>query len=186
MRFIIIDGLDGSGKSTQAKLIQKKYLSLNESVILREHPSNDYSYGIKAKNALLGRGKINKIKASLYYAFDVIHSVKKYNGKADNIIMVRYLMGVAYLPLPLAKILYKFFTLVLPTSEYMFFLDLTPEESLKRMSVREDEEMFENLEDLIKVRNKALNLTKDWHIINTSGKIEEVFEDVDAILNQRN
>nr|WP_243687460.1 hypothetical protein [Methanobacterium formicicum] len=26
MRFIIIDGLDGSGKSTQAKLVQKKIL----------------------------------------------------------------------------------------------------------------------------------------------------------------
>ena len=43
MRFIIIDGLDGSGKSTQAKLVQKKYLSMGESVILREHPSTDNS-----------------------------------------------------------------------------------------------------------------------------------------------
>jgi hypothetical protein len=40
---------------------------------------------------------------------DVIRSVKKYNGTADNIIMVRYLMGVAYLPLPLARILYQIF-----------------------------------------------------------------------------
>lgn len=121
MRFIIIDGLDGSGKSTQAKLIQKKYLSRGETVILREHPSADNSYGLKAKKSLLGRGELNKIRASIYYALDVIRSVKKYNNKADNVIMVRYLMGVAYLPLPLAKILYRFFTLILPTSDYMFF-----------------------------------------------------------------
>lgn len=183
MRFIIVDGLDGSGKSTQAKLIQEKYCSLGESVILREHPSFDNSYGQKAKKALLGRGKINKIKASFYYAMDVIRSVKKYDGKADNIIMVRYLMGVAYLPLPLAKLLYWFFTLILPTSQYMFFLDLEPEESLKRMSVRNDEEMFENLEDLVKVRKKALELAHDWHIINTAGSIDKVKENIHAILD---
>ena len=108
MRLIIIDGLDGSGKSTQARLVKKRYLDRGETVILREHPSNDNPYGKKAKNALLGRGKVNKIKASLYYAMDVIRSVRKYQGKADNIIMVRYLMGVAYLPYPLAKILYHF------------------------------------------------------------------------------
>ncbi len=184
MRFIIIDGLDGCGKSTQAKFIQKKYLSQGESVILREHPSQDNTYGLKAKKALLGRGKINKIKASLYYAMDVIRSVRKYNGKTDNIIMVRYLMGVAYLPFPVAKLLYNFFTLILPTSEYMFFLDLEPEESLKRMSQREEEEMFENIDDLIEVRKKARELAHDWHIIEASGNIENVRCAIDDILNE--
>lgn len=183
MRFIIIDGLDGSGKSTQARLIQDKYLSRGESVILREHPSLDNFYGQKAKKALLGRGKINKIKASTYYALDVIRSVKKYDGTADNIIMVRYLMGVAYLPLPLAKILYSLFTMILPTSPYMFFLDLEPQESLKRMSARNDEEMFENMKDLVKVRKKALELAQNWHIINTAGSIEEVEENIHKILD---
>ncbi len=182
MRFIIIDGLDGSGKSTQARLIQDKYLSRGESVILREHPSLDNSYGQKAKKALLGRGKINKIKASTYYALDVIRSVKKYDGTADNLIMVRYLMGVAYLPLPLAKILYSLFTMILPTSPYMFFLDLEPKESLMRMSARNDEEMFENMEDLVKVRKKALELAQNWHIINTAGSIEEVKGNIHKIL----
>ncbi|AXV40710.1 thymidylate kinase [Methanobacterium sp. BAmetb5] len=184
MRFIIIDGLDGSGKSTQAKLVQKKYLSMGESVILREHPSTDNPYGKKAKDALLGRGKVNKIKASLYYALDVIRSVRKYQGKSDNIIMVRYLMGVAYLPYPLAKLLYHLFTLFLPTSEYMFFLDLEPEESLGRMSKRDEEEMFENREDLIKVRKKALQLAKDWNIINTAGSVDSVKKDIEAILDE--
>ncbi|BDZ66560.1 thymidylate kinase [Methanobacterium ferruginis] len=184
MRFIIIDGLDGSGKSTQAKLIQRKYLAQGESVILREHPSPDNSYGLKAKTALLGRGKVNKMKASVYYALDVIRSVKKYHGKADNVIMVRYLMGLAYLPLPMAKFLYIFFTMVLPTSEYMFFLDLKPEEALLRMLKRDEEEMFENLDDLIKVRRKALKLAQGWHIINSKGNIEDVQTNFNNILNE--
>ena len=109
MRFIVIDGLDGSGKDTQANLIHQKYLSRGENVILRSHPSGDNSYGIKAKKALLGSGKLNKIKASFYYALDVIRSVRMYYNKADTVIFVRYLMGVAYLPFPVAKLFYSLF-----------------------------------------------------------------------------
>jgi dTMP kinase len=183
MRFIVVDGLDGSGKDTHANLIQKRYLEKGEEVIIRTHPSNDNNYGIKAKKALLGRGKLNKIIASVYYAADVIRSVHLYYGKGDTLIMVRYLMGVAYLPLPLAKLLYKFFSLILPTSDFMFFLDVEPEESLRRLSEREEHEMFENMDDLIKVRSKQLELAKDWRIINTCGTIEHVHHQIDHILD---
>ncbi|MDD3986032.1 MAG: thymidylate kinase [Methanobacterium sp.] len=182
MRFIIIDGLDGSGKDTHAKLIQKYYLAKGEKVIVRTHPSTDNIYGIKAKKALLGQGKINHIKASMYYAFDVLRSVHKYHGKSDTFIMVRYLMGVAYLPFPIAKILYMFFSKILPTSNYMFFLDVEPDELYKRLLKRSEHEMFENLYDLIKVRVKALKLAKDWHIINTGTTIEQAQLEINKIL----
>jgi dTMP kinase len=184
MRLIIIDGLDGAGKDTHARLIYEKYLSKGEKVILRSHPEEDNIYGRKAKTALLGRGKLNKVKASYYYARDVIRSLRLYQNKADTLIMVRYLMGVAYLPLYLAILLYKSFSLVLPSSHYMFFLDVEPEESLKRLSIRDEKkEMFENINDLIKVREKQLSLAKDWHIINTCDSIEDVQRQIEVILD---
>jgi len=183
MRFIIIDGLDGAGKDTHANLIRDRYLNKGSSVVLRSHPENDNTFGKKAKNSLLGEGKLNYIKASMYYAFDVIRSVRKYHGKGDTLIVVRYLMGVAYLPLPLAKLFYKFFSTVLPTSEYMFFLDVEPEESLKRLSKRNEKEMFENLEDLVKVREKALKLANNWNIINTCQSIKDVQKQIEKILD---
>lgn len=181
-RFIIIDGLDGSGKDTQAALIKQKYLDKGESVILRSHPSNDNSYGIKAKNALLGKGKFNKFKASIYYALDVIRSVRLYYKKADTVIFVRYLIGVAYLPFPLAKLLYEIFYIILPTSRYMFFLDVNPEEALKRLQLRDDNEMFENIHDLIKVRKKALELVQEWYIIDTGDSIQNIQREIDYTL----
>ena len=181
-RFIIIDGLDGCGKDTQANLLRQKYLERNESVILRSHPTMDNSYGIKAKKALLGDGKPDKIKASIYYALDVIRSVRIYYKKADTIIFVRYLMGVAYLPFPLAKLLYKFFETILPTSKYMFFLDIEPEEALKRLKSRDELETFENLEDLIKVRKKALKLAQKWYIINANDSIENIQKQINSFL----
>ena len=184
MRYIIVDGLDGSGKDTHANLIMEKYLSKGENVIVRTHPSNDNPYGIKAKKALLGKGKIKHIMASVYYALDVIRSVRLYHQKAETVIMVRYLMGVAYLPLPIAILLYKLFSLVLPTSNYMFFLDVEPDELLKRLLKRNEHEMFENLNDLMKVREKAMELAKDWHTINTGQSIELAQKDINNILEK--
>jgi dTMP kinase len=190
MRFIIIDGLDGAGKDTHAQLIVQKYAARGEKVILRSHPENDNSYGIKAKEALLGQGKINHIKASLYYALDVIRSLRLYHkqkqGNPDTLIFSRYLLGVAYLPNPLGKILYFLLSHILPTTPYMFFLDVEPEESLRRVSQRDEHEMFENMADLIKTREKALQLVDNWHIINTCGTIENVQEKMDIILDEIN
>ncbi|MGZ7209280.1 MAG: thymidylate kinase [Methanobacterium sp.] len=186
MRFIVIDGLDGSGKDTQANLIRQKYLEMDKSVILRSHPSVDNSYGLKAKKALLKSGKLNRIKASIYYAFDVIRSVRLYYGKADTVIFVRYLMGVAYLPFPIAKLLYKLFEMILPTSKYMFFLDVEPEEAVKRLQSRDNQEMFENLQDLIKVRRKALKLAHKWHIANGNCSIENIQRQINSVLDHGN
>jgi dTMP kinase len=94
-------------------------------------------------------------------------------------------MGVAYLPFPLAKLFYKLFETILPTSEYMFFLDVEPQEALKRIQTREDEEMFENLQDLIKVREKVLKLADGWHIINATCSIENVNAQINLILDEK-
>jgi len=92
-------------------------------------------------------------------------------------------MGTAYLPYPLDKILYHFFASIVPTSDYMFFLDVSPEEASKR--IRENRnphslEMFENLEKLRLIRIKALSLvsTDRWNIINGGHTVEEVEKEI--------
>lgn len=65
----------------------------------------------------------------------------------------------------------------------MFFLDIEPGESVKMFQNRDDEEMFENLQDLIKVREKALILAQNWHIINANGRIEDINENILSIFN---
>jgi dTMP kinase len=66
----------------------------------------------------------------------------------------------------------------------MFFLDVEPDELLKRLLKRKEHEMFENLNDLVKVRGKALELAKDWHIINTGNSIEQTQCDINKILDE--
>lgn len=184
MRLIIVDGLDGVGKDTHAKLIKERYEKLGDRVVVRSHPSNDNYFGRKAKKSLLGKGKINKFKASVFYMFDVLVSIRKYYRRKDidTLIMVRYLVGTAYLPKRLAKIGYKFFYGFVPTSKYMFFLDADPKIVLKRFEERTEKEMFETIESLVKVRDKALDLVKDWNIIDSSRSIDETYLSIENIL----
>jgi len=186
MRLIIVDGLDGVGKDTQAQLIKNRYEKKGETIVLRTHPSTDNYFGKKAKEALLGKGKIKKTKASIFYMLDVLRSIKKYYRKKeiDTLIMVRYLVGTAYLSFGLAKIAYRFFENFVPVSKYMFFLDASPEVMSKRIAERKEKEMFETLDELEKVRNKALYLVKNWNIIDASGTIEDTFIRIEKVLNK--
>jgi len=186
MRLIIVDGLDGVGKDTHAQLIKQRYEMRGEKVIVRSHPEADNFYGRTAKKALLGQGKINRLKASVFYAMDVMYSLRRYYRKptCDTLIMVRYLMGTAYLPRRLTKLGYHFFEKLVPTSQYMFFLDATPEELLERIKQRNETEMFETQEEFLKVRTKAHNLAKGWQIINTGQSIEQTYRAIEKVLDQ--
>ena len=186
MRLIIIDGLDAVGKDTHAKLIYNRYSNIGEKVIIRSHPSDDNFFGRKAKKSLLNKGKINKIRASIYYMFDVLRSIRKYYrvGEVSTLIMVRYLMGTAYLPKKFARFAYNFFENFVPTSEYMFFLDATPEELSDRVEKRDVKEIFETIEELNNVRNKALMFTENWHIIDTNKSIEDTYRQIELILDK--
>jgi len=181
-----VDGLDGVGKDTQAQLIKKRYEKLGKKVTIRSHPESDNFFGRKAKKALLGKGKINKLKASFFYMMDVLRSIKKYYGKKDidTLIMVRYLVGTAYLPRKFAEITYKFFENFVPISEFMFFLDASPDILLKRIKTRKEKEMFETLEEFENVRKKALFLVKKWNIIDISGSIDDSFSKIEKVLDK--
>ncbi len=183
MRFIVLDGLDAAGKDTHARMIKERYESIGERVIIRSHPTTDCIFGRKAKLALLGQGKKDRTKASFHYAMDVMNSIRKYYDQTDTLIFVRYICGAAYLPYPMAKSLYSFFHSILPDTEYKFFLDVRPEESIKRIQKRKEVEMFENISSLRRVREKALRLLDDWYIINTNQPIEKAQRDIHSVLN---
>ena len=92
MKFIAIDGLDGSGKDTQIDLLANYYRNQGKNVVVRSHPCDDNRYGRKSRQALLGAGKIDRIKATVYFGLDAIRSVRKYShdDSIDVLIFSRY------------------------------------------------------------------------------------------------
>jgi len=182
LTFIVIDGLDASGKSTQALRLCKVLNSRGKTVYMRFHPSNDNFFGVKAKQFLYSRGKSAHFASALFYMVDVIRSILLYSWRSyDYIIFVRYLMGTAYLPSPLHKIAYHFFSSIVPKSNSMFFIDTSPEESYRRIQrTRKKREMFESINKLKQVRVKALSLAliDSWKIINGDKSIEEIEKEI--------
>lgn len=180
-KFIVIDGLDGSGKDTQVNLLAQMYEKQGRSVTVRSHPCSDNKYGRKSKQALLKTGKINHIKATIYFGMDAIRSVQMYchNKDTDVVIFSRYILAVMYLPNVVNTIVYKVVTFILPTSDCMFFLDVSPEESLRRMDSRdEDTEMFENIESLTKNRLRSQKFTYNWNVIPGDDSAEIISEKI--------
>lgn len=96
-------------------------------------------------------------------------------------------MGTAYLPEPFYKIAYYFFALVVPQSDNMFFLDVSPEEAYSRIQKnRVSQEMFEDLKALRKVRSRALSLTciSKWRILNANKPQEHVNLEIQEHIKQ--
>ena len=180
-KFIVIDGLDGSGKDTQVRLLAEMYEKQGRSVTVRSHPCCDNRYGRKSKEALLKTGKVNHIKATIYFGLDAIRSVVKYthNSDVDVLIFSRYILAVMYLPDVINTIVYKIVVFVLPTSDCMFFLDVSPEESLRRMGSRGDEkEMFENIDSLRGNRLRSQKFTYNWKVIPGDDSAEVISEKI--------
>jgi dTMP kinase len=187
LTLIIIDGLDGSGKSTQAQFLLKHLENGGKTVCLRVHPEKDNFFGVKARQFLYSSGKSAHFAAALFYMIDVIRSILLYSWrKVDYIIFVRYLMGTAYLPAPLHKITYHFFAFAVPHSEIMIFLDVSPEEAVSRIAKsRVEREMFEDFDALSEVRAKALSLafSDKWIIVNSDKPAIEVAAAIKKIVS---
>ena len=182
-KFIVIDGLDGSGKDTQVKLLTQEYQKLGRDVTVRSHPCNDNKFGKKSKQALLKTGKLNHIKATIYFGLDAIRSVQMYcyNEDVDVVIFSRYILAVMYLPNVVNTIVYKIVTFILPTSDCMFFLDITPEESLRRIGSRDEEmEMFENIDSLRENRERSKKFVYNWNVVSADDAPEVISEKIIA------
>jgi len=170
MVFVVIDGLDGSGKSTQARLICSRIAEKGKTYVLRAHPSSDNFFGRLGRGYLLLDGRRARFAASLFYLLDVVRSLVLYRWRrVDYVVFVRYLMGTAYLPEPLHRVAYLFLYRLVPRSGYMYFIDVSPEEAYRRIEAgRSRREIFESLEKLRQVKGRALSLAAKgpWMVID--------------------
>jgi dTMP kinase len=138
--------------------------------VLEAIPQQIISLVVSRKRPLK-KGKKGYLMAAVFYAADAIRSIVKYYRHLDNevVIFSRYLLGVCYLPSMFVLFGYNLFATFLPTSKYSFYLDVTPEIALERISGRaEKAEMFETLPRLRKMQRKMRFVAhkKKWLVIN--------------------
>ncbi len=152
--------------------------AMGKTAFLRVHPASDNWFGREASTFLYSEGKSAHFASALFYMVDVVRSILLFSWRrVDFVIFVRYLMGTAYLPSPLDVFAYNFFSSIVPKSNTMFFLDVTPAEAAARIAKdRKKTEMFESLDALKRVRVRALSLTRfdSWTIVDSNRPVVDV------------
>lgn len=161
-KFIVFEGTDGSGKSTQMKLLAKFLKGKGVECILTHEPT-DSPFGGILRACLTGRIDADERAIAALFAADrldhitnAVNGIRKHLEGGVTVLCDRYYFSslayngglvsaewVTQLNAPAMQLLRADLTL---------FIDLSPEESMKRVSRRGERERYESLETLTKVR----------------------------------
>lgn len=184
--FIVIEGIDGSGKSTQSKMLKKYFENKNFKVFLTQEPTNSAIGKIIKKSINSGKKNIGNEAIALLFACDRAEHVKKIRRELENgkaVICDRYYysslayQGASGLSMSWLKEINKF--AIKPS--IAFYLDISPEEAFKRIKKRRTRSYFEKLAFLNKVRKIYKQLcreSKELLEIDASRSREEVHKEM--------
>lgn len=185
-KLIIIDGIDGAGKSFQAKILFKKLKKLNKKVILTKEPKN------KNLIKLLKENKKPLIDLFLFLTDRSLHYQKilKWLNQGYIVISDRSFpstLAYQYYSSNLKKEIKENFMLYLDNlsrlhlePDIVFILDLSPKiafQRLKQKIIKSKIKKFEKIKFLSKTRNGFLYFAKkfNWKIIDAEKSPLEVY-----------
>ncbi|MBO8175400.1 MAG: dTMP kinase [Thermococcus sp.] len=197
--FIVLEGIDGAGKSTQARLLAKWFEKRGYNVVLTKEPT-DTAFGKLIRRLVLTGGregiidgaKISHEAEALLFAADRAEHVKKLiepSLKAGKVVISdRYFYSsLAYqwargLDLEWLINLNKF--AIRP--DLVILLDLPVKESMKRINGRQLKSEFDRIAELQKkVRENYLKLVEmfpEIKIVNALAPIEDIHNDIVALV----
>ncbi|MDD8031781.1 MAG: dTMP kinase [Acidobacteriota bacterium] len=191
--FIVLEGIDGSGKSTQAKLLARKLRSKGLEVLTLSEPT-DGKWGqeirqlSRVKDSLKPQGELD------LFVWDrkenVAKNIKPALKSGKTVVLDRYFystlayQGARGVPLKKIRELHKKFA---PTPDVVFILDLPVTNGLKRIKDRAViYRHFEDKDYLKKVRQVFLEL-KDPECVVIDGRpsAREIHRKIWAVLTGR-
>lgn len=171
-RFIVLEGIDGAGKTTQAELLEKHLVSLGRRVIRTAEPTG-FEGGVRLREALGGKIKKSECEMATMFVLDRIeHNIHPTEGidtlieQGYDVICDRYYYStLAYQGHSTSYEWVKAMNLLCPEirkPDICIYLDLTPEQSLERISRgRDTVEIYENRETLEAVRSAFFKVFED-------------------------
>ncbi len=195
--FIVIEGLDGAGSSTQVVKLANYLKQRGYKVITTKEPTNNIIGGL-IKGQLTHDWNTSPECLQLLFAADRAHHLEKTISPAleDNYIVIsdRYIFStIAFGAINIndwnwLKEINKQFRF----PDLYFIIDTDPEECIKRLKkTRYKLELFEDIEKLKKVHKNFLKLVEEYkpkhniHIINGNQLVEDVFDDIKAIIKPK-
>ncbi len=191
--FISFEGIDGCGKTTQAKLLYNKLKQNKEQVVLTSEPAKN-EIGLFIRNLIKNPAqKYDPLTLQLLFMSDRAYHVNKFINprlkKRYTIITDRYLLSTIAYGSAFGidrNWLYKM-NLVFPYPDLNFIIDIEPKEAIKRIQKKKSGDYFEKLKFMVKIRQSYKNLPKRYKncfIINGNKSIEETSKEVMDVLRK--
>lgn len=196
-KFIVFEGIDGAGKTTQIQLLAKRLTESGVDVDVSAEPTTNES-GKALRRALSGQEKKSYCEMAAMFVLDRIgHNaeISKLVAEGKTVISDRYYYSsLAYQGKATDYDWVRAMNINCPEirrPDVCIYLDLTPEESLKRISNgRESVEIYENLEKLTDVRASFYyaieDLRKDGEqifIVDASRSLQEISNEIFNIVS---
>ncbi len=186
-KFIVLEGVDGCGKTTHAKLLAQWLTANGHSVLHTKEPSRG-PIGLLLRDYLKKETTLPLIDALLFTADRAEHLEKEIKPALEQgkiVICERYFYStIAYqVAQGLDKKWLKELNAFAMRPDLTLLLDLDPEISVKRTSTKEK---FETLEFLKKVRQNYLALAKEekFSIIDAAKTKTEMKEEMLKIVQK--
>ena len=198
-KFIVFEGIDGAGKTTQINLLANYLREEGRAVYCTAEPTETVSGGL-LRDALSGATRRTICEMAAMFVFDRInHNVNPVNGiqkmLADGFDVIcdrYYYSSLAYQgsgtdPEWVGNMNLNCPEIMRP--DICIFLDLTPEQSMARINRgRATQEIYENEEKLTQVRNQFYRVFKDLkdrdniQIVDAYRSVEEIHQDIVALV----
>ena len=170
-KFIVFEGIDGCGKSTQVARLAERLRKEGHQVALTAEPT-ELPSGKLLRQALSGKLPKSECEMAVLFVTDrIAHNISEGGIRSlldagVTVICDRYYYStLAYQGLSTDYGWVKSMNLSCPEitrPDLCIYLDLLPEESLRRIAAgRESVEIYENLETLTGVRNRFLEVMED-------------------------
>ncbi|MBO5137359.1 MAG: dTMP kinase [Spirochaetaceae bacterium] len=164
--FIVFEGIDGAGTSTQINLLKEK-LPAKKTMFTAE-PTEE-STGKFLRSVLKGEVKLHPATTAFLFAADRNEHLFSTNGivahcKDGGIAVTdRYLFSsLAYQSISCGKELPQILNQSFPLPEYLFFFDIEPSISLNRIRGRNVTEIYEKQDFLEKTAKAYRQIIKDF------------------------
>lgn len=191
--FIVLEGLDGSGTTTQANLLAQYLKRKGYKVEKTAEPSGNLIGGL-IRGVLTREWRLNPAGLQLLFAADRAHHLEKFVlpalKKKQIIISTRYFFSsLAFGALDLDRKWLAEINKNFLIPDITFFVDTDPAECLRRIArTRIKREFFEERKKLEKVRKEYDKLVKKYprfYKIKGNKKIQYVFADIKNIFDKR-
>lgn len=169
-KFIVFEGTDGSGKSTQMKLLGKYLEERGEKCSFTREPT-DSKFGELLHSCMKREIDTDEYTIAAMFAADRLDHIHNPNGgmkvtleKGVNVLCDRYYFSSfayngGFVPLDwVISINTPAMQALKP--DLVIFIDVDPRESMARVSRRGEVERYETLDKQLKIREKYLEIFK--------------------------